>query len=111
MLKKLAVYLGLLLAPLVAVLVVWSMPPAEAQLRVGMTNKEVVALLGEPKDRWMSEHNYESQDVFYHEPDWFGDQQVILVNYNCDRVTEWTIIHCPRTCPPWLDRAIKWGGW
>jgi hypothetical protein len=123
--RKLATCLGLiLLALVVAVLAAWWLPPAEPPLRVGMTEKEVDAVLA-PKTsssepcRDCRPFRLPASYAKVYWPgwaDWRGHYQTVRVWFDNDgRAVEWKIENGSGARPSWLDRqdrAIKkWAGW
>jgi hypothetical protein len=110
--KKVAIGIGLvLLASVVMVLVVLWLPPTEPPLRVGMTEEEVRALLGEPETTLVSGPGI-LLSIFFPEPDWLGyNRRITIVRDVNSQVIYWNDEPLPRTRPPWLDRAMKWVRW
>ena len=106
--KKIAACLGLLLLVLATTLLAaWFLPPAEPQMRVGMTVDEVHEVLGEPCG-WDGASTY-GYDI-YSGP--LGSHCFIAVNFGSGgRVDKWRVDPQPDTRPPWLDSVMKWAGW
>jgi hypothetical protein len=105
--RKIAIGLEVFVVVLVATtLGVMCCPAAEPTVRKGMTEKEVTDLLGEDHGGMGSGGSW--TNVYYPEPDGFGNRQAIFVNFDEDgRVVDWNTRPLSRGRPPWLDRTVK----
>jgi hypothetical protein len=115
--KRIAVGVGLVAAVLaLTVLVCDRMEPAEPPLCVGMSRHEVANLLG-PTNPLEIEDSLDVFDPLEYRhycttPDWLGNRQLVVVAYDENgSVVNWKKEALQRTCPPWLDRAMKAVGW
>ncbi len=107
--RRIAACLGLVLVVLLVTgLVVWFTPP----LRVGRTEQEVIANMGQPAFRSVRDEDGDYLVYFPVETDWLGNQHYTVVLFDrSGHVAEWsTNWNLPRTHPPWLDGAWKWIG-
>jgi hypothetical protein len=105
--KKLAVSVGLVAAVLaVTVVVCDQVPPADPPLRVAMTGEEVFALYGHGSSGEMGDCTLTFENV-----DWRGNNRLIHVEFEDNRVVRSSVVCVSRTSPPWLDRALKAVGW
>jgi hypothetical protein len=86
-----------------------------------MSRDEVRAIWGEPvmgRDSAYGE-NYSLRrdpppyytEVYFPQPDAFGNQCIVSVDYVGDEVVAWEIKVYDRTTPPWLQGIAKALGW
>ncbi len=117
--KKLAVGVGLVAVVLAIAgppFVTWSARSYELPLRVGMTEEEVQAALGNLPSRMGDSGGVAGAVMLWQKrydpsPDWLGNRESIQVTYVNSRVTSWEIEPRSRTRPHWLSAAAKWFGW
>jgi hypothetical protein len=120
--KKLAVAVVLVAVVLAAAVLVCDRMGSKPPLRVGMTADEVCDALtvsaGPPFVGW--DVNYSDLDntgTKYREsystmPDWLGNSQQIEVEFDENYQTiRWKSFPEARSCPPWLNRAVRAVGW
>ncbi len=127
--KRIAVGAGLI-AILLVTLAVWSMRPYEP-VRIGMTQREVEAVLGYPVRKTFLttnyvaahpddyEENFRNSEQYHVGPTWLGysEDWVVVYEFPADpwhyppEIQHVKKFDVYRTRPPLLDRALKAVGW
>jgi hypothetical protein len=90
------------------VLVLDRTQPNAPSLRVGMSPEEVEKVFGETPLTTIA--GWRMSQWLVSKPDLLGNQQIVVVSYDHDRVEAWKVSSF-RTRPPWLDRALNGIGW
>jgi hypothetical protein len=120
--KKLPIAVGLVAVVLAATALVCDRMGSKPPLRVGMTADEVCDALtasgGEPfVGIDLNYSDFENTGTKYIRsystmPDWLGNSQDIKVEFDEDYLAiRWTSHQEARSCPPWLNRALRAVGW